>query len=206
MIRFVIFDLDETLYPTSNGLMQAIGARMGEYICLRLGVTPEEAHALRRRYWDEYGTTLRGLYVEKHIDPDDYLRYVHDLPLEKFIQPDARLRAMLESIPLPKVIFTNASEEHARRVLQMLGVADLFAAIYDTHFSAFVPKPNPIAYRKLLSALGARGEECAIVEDSARNLEPAVELGMFPILIGEGASIYDVGKVLERYTSKQVDK
>ncbi len=35
MLRFALFDLDETLYPTTNGLMQTIGGRMREYIMRR---------------------------------------------------------------------------------------------------------------------------------------------------------------------------
>ncbi len=56
-----IFDLDNTLYPASCRLFDQVQQRMNEYICTRFGLAPEEAAELRRTYFREHGTTLRGL-------------------------------------------------------------------------------------------------------------------------------------------------
>src|ERR687885_2675398 len=108
MINYVLFDLDETLYPSANGLMQAIGNRMREWIVSNLALSPDEAHALQKKYWHQYGTTLRGLYVERQIDPAPYLQYVHDLHLPDYLVADPRLREVLARIPQEKLILTNA--------------------------------------------------------------------------------------------------
>ena len=42
-----IFDLDNTLYPASCRLFDQVQQRMNDYICDRLGVTPEAAAELR---------------------------------------------------------------------------------------------------------------------------------------------------------------
>ena len=207
MIQHVLFDLDETLYPSSNGLMPVIGSRMRDYIATHYGLPLDEAYALQKRYWVEYGTTLRGLYVERGLAPQEYLRYVHDVPVSEYVAPDPRLRAMLETIPQEKSIVTNADAVHARRILTALGVSDLFPRIFDVVFFEYECKPSAIVYERVLAALGARGADCALVEDMARNLPAARALGIHTILVGAAdateadariATIYEVTDALAR--------
>ncbi len=182
-LRYLILDLDDTLYPRQSGLMDLISERIGRYLVERMGFPPDQAEVLRQRYYAQYGTTLRGLMEEYHIDPEDYLAYVHEVPLDAYIQPNPALDRMLGRIPLTKVIFTNASEEHARRVLDRLGVAHHFPIILDVRRLEYFNKPDPEAYRRILQYLRARGPECIFVDDSARNLRPARALGMITILV-----------------------
>ncbi len=193
-LRYLILDLDDTLYPRRSGLMDLISERIGRYMVERLGFPPDRAEALRQRYYAQYGTTLRGLMEEYGIDPEDYLAYVHDVPLDAYIQPSPDLDRMLGRIPLTKVIFTNASEEHARRVIERLGVAHHFPIILDVRRLGYANKPDPEAYRRILQRLEAQGPECVFVDDSARNLRPARALGMITILVGgppeEGADFH----------------
>ena len=192
MFRFLIFDLDETLYPRNAGLMQEIGARINRYLIENLQLPPEQANALRQRYYQQHGTALRGLVVERpDVDPEDYLHFVHDIRLADYIGPEPALADMLRSIPLTKVIFTNATIEHAQNVLNILGIADQFADIIDVRRVEFVSKPNAEAYRRLLNILQATGGECILIEDSARNLLPGKALGMTTILV-DSADCADV--------------
>jgi putative hydrolase of the HAD superfamily len=192
MFRFLIFDLDETLYPRQTGLMQEIGVRINRYLIENLQLPPEQANELRKRYYNQHGTALRGLVVERpDVDPEDYLHYVHDLPLTDYIGPDPALAEMLRSIPLTKVIFTNATVEHAQNVLNILGIADQFADIIDVRRVEYVSKPNAGAYERLLEILQARGDECILIEDATRNLLPGKVLGMTTILV-DSADCADV--------------
>ena len=184
MIRFLIFDLDETLYPRQAGLMQEIGIRINRYLTENLHLPQDQANELRQRYYHQHGTALRGLVVERpDVDPEDYLHFVHDVRLADFIGPDPALAEMLRSIPLTKVIFTNATAEHAQSVLNILGIADQFADIVDVRRVEYVSKPNADAYERLLTILQAAGDECILIEDSARNLLPGKALGMTTILV-----------------------
>lgn len=193
MYRFLIFDLDETLYPRQAGLMQEIGVRINRYLIENLRLPPEQANELRKRYYNQHGTALRGLVVERpDVDPEDYLHFVHDIPLANYLGPNPLLAQMLRSISLPKVIFTNATVEHAQNVLNVLGIADQFADIIDVRRVAYVSKPNAGAYEQLLNILQVRGVECILVEDSARNLLPGKALGMTTILVdGEDCAEVD---------------
>lgn len=184
MFKYLIFDLDETLYPRQAGLMQEIGARINRYLIERLQLPPEQAQALRVRYYQQHGTALRGLVVERpDVDPEDYLYYVHDIQLATYIGPNPALAQMLHALPLTKVIFTNATVEHARNVLNIIGIADQFADIIDVRRVGYVSKPDPRAYQTLLDILGGTGSECILVEDAARNLLPGKGLGMTTILV-----------------------
>ncbi len=156
MIRHIVFDLDETLYPRGAGLMQEIGVRILRYLIERMGFSPEEAAHKRRHYFLKYGTSLRGLMIEETVDAEDYLAFVHDIDVAVYIRPNPALDAMLRGIPLAKAVLTSATREHARRVLIALGVADHFPVIADIRATDFVCKPDPHAYDKLLSLIDAR--------------------------------------------------
>jgi putative hydrolase of the HAD superfamily len=212
MIRVVLFDLDETLYPRSTGIMEQLRRLLVGFMNSRLGIPAEEAEALRRQYFQTYGTTMRGLQLNHGIDPDEFLHFVHDIPLEQFIHPNPDLSAALGAIALDKVIFTNASREHAQRVLDILGIGHHFNRIIDVRDVGYESKPHPNAYLRACHLLGVVPEECVIVEDNVRNLAPAKALGMITILVdGDGQEeavdhtidqIESIGKILEPLTRR----
>lgn len=201
MYEYLVMDLDDTLYPRSAGVMNEIVRRIRLYMTDRMGLSEDEAAALRRRFLSLYGTALRGLQIERHVDADDYLAFVHDVPLANYIAPAPQLDAMLGRIPLPKVIFTNADTAHAYRVMERLGVTRHFPRIVDIHALDYRCKPDPEAYQILCSILGVPAQACILVEDMARNLRPARELfGMTTVLVdGEKADgvDYAIGDVME---------
>lgn len=183
-IQAILFDLDDTLYPRSAGVMGQIRKRILSYIQDRFDLTTEEAEALRLQYLHTYGTTMRGLQINHQIEPDEFLEYVHNIPLLDFIQPNAALERALASLPQQKVVFTNASREHAEGVLEVLGIRQHFDRIVDVRDVHFESKPQIAAYRRICELLDLHPDECALVEDNVRNLRPAKELGMTTILVG----------------------
>ena len=183
MLRYVWFDLDDTLYPSTSGLWQAIGEKINRYMVERLGMDKDVVLARREHYFKTYGTTLNGLRRDFAVDTDDYLAFVHDLPLAEYIQPDPKLNEMLLRLPLAKIVFTNADLGHALRVLQRLGVTSHFERIVDIRAMEFVNKPNEGAYIRTLEMIGATAQECVLVEDSPRNLHTARSLGMRTVLV-----------------------
>lgn len=181
-IRFLLFDLDETLYPRAAGVMQEIGRQIRRYIMREYGATWEEADSLARRYHQEYGTSMRGLLLNNDLDVERYLAFVHDLPRD-LLQPNQALDALLAELPNEKVIFTNADRPHAERVLAQLGIRRHFSRIIDVVAVGYVPKPNLAAYTACLRLLDAHPAECVLIEDTGRNLAPAKDLGMTTILV-----------------------
>lgn len=185
----LFFDLDDTLYPGSNGLWSLIRARMGQYMVEVMGLPEAQVPDLRRTYYHTYGTTLRGLQIHHQVNVDDYLHYVHDLPLEQYIRPDPELRSLLLSLPQQRWIFTNADADHACRVLAVLGVQDCFRGIIDIRALEFVCKPDPAAYRRALALAGAPApQQCVLLDDSAANLATARQMGFATAWVGQNGA------------------
>lgn len=177
-----IFDLDNTLYSAEADLFPQVRRRMGEFISRTFSITLEEARTLQRKYFLEHGTTLRGLMTVDGINPTDYLDYVHDIDLG-VIGPDQALSKALAELPGRKLIFTNASLAHAERVMDRLGIADHFEAIFDVKAAGYIPKPKIGPYNVLLERFGVTPSRAAMVEDMPQNLEPAHALGMTTVLV-----------------------
>ena len=186
MISHILFDLDDTLYPRHAGVMDQIRDRMLIYVRNRLNLSPDEADALRRHYFSTYGTTMRGLQINYQIDTEEYLDYVHNIPLHNYLTANARLDAVLALIPQTKVVFTNSSREHATKVLDLLGIRHHFDRIIDVRDVGYESKPQLTAYQQACALLGILPEECVMVDDNTRNLRPAKALGMTTVLVVDG--------------------
>jgi putative hydrolase of the HAD superfamily len=181
----IYFDLDDTLYPSTNGLWEAIRERMNLFMEKRLNLPADEISDLRRHYFIKYGTTLRGLQFHHDVDADEFLAFVHDLPLKSFLKPDPALQKLVQSLPQKKWIFTNADVAHAKRVLVLLGLEGYFNGIIDVRANNFFCKPQLEAYRSALAHAGETDPtRCVFLDDSARNLAPATQLGFYTVLVG----------------------
>jgi len=179
-----IFDLDNTLYPARANLFAQIERRMTEFVARFLGLEPDRARAVQKQYFQTHGTTLRGLMNEHGLEPRAFLDYVHDIDLG-VLDPAPRLDRALERLPGRKLVFTNGSTAHAERVLGRLGLAHHFEVIFDIAAAEYRPKPAMSGYEKLCKSHGVRAERAVMVEDMARNLLPAHELGMATVLLAD---------------------
>lgn len=181
-----LFDLDDTLYPPESAFMGLIEARMTDYVERLTGLPRPEALALQKRYYHDHGTTLAGLMAHHGVQPEDYLDHVHDVSLDTLI-PDPGLRAGIDRLPGRRLVFTNGHEGHAQRVLERLGLADAFEAVFHIASADYVPKPHPATFQRLIRDHAIDPRETAFFEDSEKNLKPAAQLGMTTILVGPHA-------------------
>ncbi len=181
-----IFDLDNTLYPARADLFGQIDARMARYIGDFFGVGADEAWQIQKRYYSEHGTTLNGLMHDHGIDPEDYLNFVHDIDLS-ILEPDGALCEAVALLPGTRIVFTNGCANHAARVLDRLALSGHFDAIWDIRKIGFRPKPDPGAYRAVLSGHGLQPAQAAMFDDLARNLVPAHGLGMTTVWLKNGS-------------------
>lgn len=172
-----VFDLDNTLYPASCDLFAQIDRRMTAFIAEALELTDDQARALRKRYYRDHGTTLRGLMDNHDIDPRRFLDYVHDID-HRPVPPNPALARALDRLDARKLVFTNASQAHAERVLRRLGIADRFEAVFDIIAADYVPKPDLAPYRTLLDRHAIDPRHAVFIDDLRRNLAPAAALGM----------------------------
>ena len=193
----LMFDLDNTIYPRESGLWSAIGDRMNRYMVEKVGLPEKSVPDLRRRYYTTYGTPLRGPQRHHGVSADEYLNYVHDLPLKEYLQPDQELRSLLLSLPQECWIFTNADADHATRVLKTMRLDDCFVDIVDIRKIEFACKPEKRAYEKALKLTGNPDpEKCVFFDDAEINLLAANEFGFTTVLVNN--STYAISGV--KYT------
>jgi len=205
-----IFDLDNCLYPASTGLFDLIDERMGAFIQRLLECDPMEARRVQKAHFHAHGTTLAGLMREHGVDPHEFLGDVHAIPLDRIARDD-RLARELARLPGRKLLFTNADEPYARRVLEALGIGEHFGELHDIHAAELRPKPDIHGYQLMLDRFGIDPARAAMIEDMAQNLKPAKQLGMTTVWVDNGSergnhghhpdyidlTITDVGEWLE---------
>ena len=181
-----IFDLDNTLYPTSADLFAHVDRRMTDYVSARVGVARDEAYRLQKGWFHGHGTTLAGLMAEHQVDPHEFLDYVHDIEMDA-LEHNAPLAALIARLPGRKLVFTNGDRPYALKVLDRLGLGGSFEAVHDIHAMGLTPKPDPAAYRGLCEAWAIDPATALFADDMARNLRPAKAIGMTTLWVDNGS-------------------
>ncbi|MBC8239380.1 MAG: pyrimidine 5'-nucleotidase [Alphaproteobacteria bacterium] len=177
-----IFDLDNTLYPASCNLFSQVERNMTRFIIDLLEVDHQVARDIQKKYFREHGTTMRGLMHHHNVEPDAFLDFVHEVDLSE-VPSDPVLDAHLSRLPGRKLIFTNGSTSHAENITRHLGIDHHFDDIFDIVACEFIPKPDPGVYTTLVKKFGVEPGSSVMVEDMAKNLRPAAEMGMSTVWI-----------------------
>jgi len=181
----LFFDLDDTLYPSSTGLWHAIKDRMNIFMRERLGIAEKDIPLLREQYFKMYGTTLRGLEERHNVDKEDFLAFVHDLPLKDYLTPNPIVRDVIAALPTRNLIFTNADIPHARRVLTTLQLDDLFETVVDVNAVAPYCKPMPESFAIAMDLADEPDpRKCVMIDDLPRTTRAALNVGMASLLYG----------------------
>lgn len=181
-----VFDLDNTLYPRECNLFAQIDILISHYM---VGVTQlpfDEARALQKAYYRDYGTTLNGLMQLHEVDPDHFLNTVHAIDYSPVAaHPD--LVDAIRALPGRKFILTNGDVGHARSVLNRLGKADeLFEDIFDIRAMSYKPKPLPEAYEAFFRKHGIDARRAAMFDDLEKNLVVPHDTGMTTVQVIAG--------------------
>lgn len=182
-MRTLLMDVDYTLYPKGTGPFIDVSRNIETYVRNRLGLDQAQTKALRKSYIERFGSTLGGLMHDHGVDPQEYLQFVHDVPVEDLLDKDARLADTLAGLQAPLIAFSNGSTAYIRRVLGALGVEPLFDDIFSIEDMEFIPKPLPFPYRKLITKFGLSPDGVLMVDDMFANIMTARELGMHAILV-----------------------
>ena len=175
-----IFDLDNTIYDINFGLFKKISNRITDFIMSKYSLNIDQAKKIQKEYYLKYGLTLRGLIVEKKLEPDEFLDYVHDVEHPELKKND-QLISKIRILEGKKIIFTNATSKHAKKILKILELEDDFDQIIDIKDLEYIPKPDKRSYKKLLECLNLNKEnldKTIFFEDTVKNLIPAKELGI----------------------------
>jgi len=65
LIKYWIFDLDNTLYSAKTKVFEQVEKKMSKYVSDKLNVNIDEAKKIQKNYFHEYNTTLNGM-IKNH--------------------------------------------------------------------------------------------------------------------------------------------
>lgn len=182
--RTWVFDLDNTLHDALPHVFPSLNRNMTAYLAENLNLPPDEAGALRVRYWRKYGATLLGMMRHHGTNPHHFLHHTHHLPnLAEMVVAERGVRHALRRLPGRKVVFSNAPELYARKVLSAIGIESLFDRVFSIEDTRFQPKPSVLGFKRLIRDLHLVPGGCVMIEDSLDNLRTAKRLGMRTVWI-----------------------
>lgn len=192
----ILFDMDDTLYPSSSGLMTSCSNLIQEYIMKRLQLDAKSSQELSEHLYKRYGSTLAGLVaIGYKCDFFEFNRFIHGNLPYNVLQKDHALRNLLLGMPQRKIVFTNGDKIHAHTVLDKLGVKDCFEQIicFDNlnlqdNFNNATPivcKPSTKAFHRALQLAGVDAEKALFLDDSPHNIEAAKAIGLWTCLVGK---------------------
>ena len=178
----LLIDLDNTVYSESDAIFAQVDLKMKRFIAEKLKVDYQKAYKIQKKYFKEYGTTLRGLMLHHNIKPKPFLDYVHDIDLSA-IKENLSLRNLLKSYSGKKIIFTNGTFRHAENVLKKVGIYECIDNIFDIVDAKYIPKPEKITYEKVIEKYKLLPPNTIMLDDIPSNLLTAYKIGIKTILI-----------------------
>ena len=181
-----LFDLDNTLHNASHAAFGGINEGMTAYIVEELGVSVQEANALRLTYLLRYGATLLGLVRHHGIKAAHFLHHTHLLPgLEGRVHGHPHDFDAIARLPGRKFVLTNAPRAYVERVLGSLGVGMLFDGVISIEdmvmFGHLRPKPDTRMLKRIAVRVRAAPRDCVLVEDTLAHQKAARRIGMVTV-------------------------
>lgn len=178
----LLIDLDNTVYPEDSNIFAQIDLKMKSFISKNLNVSLDEAFKIQKKYFVNNGTTLRGLMLYHNIQPEEFLNYVHEIDLTS-IKKNEELNDELKKYNGKKIIFTNGSDKHAKKVLKKIGLDKTIDHIFDIIKADYIPKPDISTYQKVIKEYSLDPDKTIMIDDLPNNLKTAKELGIKTVLI-----------------------
>jgi len=208
-IDTLIFDIDDTLYPSECGFTaHRNGEIVQDYMVAHCGfATRPEAKACRDKYFALCHSTMKSLILAAADGALPAGKGCLDAPtpsldewwtsrcdFERFLLPAVEpplLLALgeLKAAGLKLVIFTNAPRQYALRVLETLQLRQFFddANIFGVDDviagTGGACKPQAAAFEFVLKGCGSAAGRSIMFEDSMKNIRGCAALGIGTVLL-----------------------
>lgn len=177
-----IFDMDDTLYHPSTGLLEAAKHRVFDVVGDILKTDLEATKRLLTEYRDKHGFSFPGLKENPDFNMNEFIERVYNHTDPQDLQPCAETNKAIAQLPGRKVIWTNSPHVWAVHVLEALKMVGLFEQIFHIEYFDFYGKPYPASYQKIQEVLGSDPATTLLIDDTPANLKPAKALGWTTVL------------------------
>jgi phosphoglycolate phosphatase len=190
-VRALIFDLDGTLIDSKLDLILSVNAMLRQ-----LG--RDELHEdIISGYIGRGAPTLVAKALGAKASADDcrrgleyFLAYYEAHKMDNTCLYPGVAQALDLLVHLPMAILTNKPVRVSVRILEALGLADRFRAIYGGN-SFETKKPDPFGANTILRELGASADQAMLVGDSEVDVQTARNAGTLAAVVNYGFGVYD---------------
>jgi len=190
-VQALLFDLDGTLIDSKRDLVQSVNATLRERGRAEL---PEDLVA---SYVGSGAPVLIGRALGGTASAEEqqsalkfFLAHYEEHKLD-FTREYPGVRETLEQLRgAPMAVLTNKPVNISVRILEGLGLAEFFRAIYGGNSFA-TKKPDPLGANTILKELGIPAAQSALVGDSAVDVQTARNAGMTSAIVNFGFGTHD---------------
>ena len=190
-VQALLFDLDGTLIDSKRDLVQSVNATLRE---LGRAELPEDLVA---SYVGSGAPVLISRALGGTASPDQqqralqfFLAHYADHKLD-FTREYPGVRETLKKLRgVPMAVLTNKPVNISVRILEGLGLAEFFRAIYGGNSFA-TKKPDPLGANAILSEMGIAAAQAAMVGDSEVDVQTARNAGMISAIVNFGFGTHD---------------
>lgn len=187
-IKYVLFDLDGTLYESSAGIEAQLRDAMVAQAARFLGLKLDEARVLLRTYRMQYKASVLGLEEHHGVNPEEFYEAVYDSLDASAMQMRPGSVEALKDLAghIPIGVFTNSNRSFTHRTISYLGLDEVFERIVTVEDHGFIRKPEREAYERMFTSLGLAPEQVLMFDDIASSLEVMNSMGAHGVLVSNG--------------------
>jgi phosphoglycolate phosphatase len=190
-VRALIFDLDGTLIDSRLDLIRSVNAMLHE-------MGREQLHEDTISGYIGHGAPqLVGQALGNHATKAEreralkfFLAYYEDHKMDSTCAYPGVPEALEEFAAFPMAILTNKPVRISRRILESLGLAKYFRAVYGGN-SFETKKPDPLGAETILREFGAAPIEAMLIGDSEVDVQTARNAGTFAAAVNYGFGMHD---------------
>jgi len=192
-VRALIFDLDGTLIDSQRDLIHSVNAMLRE---MRRQQLPEPTIS---GYIGHGAPQLVARALGGNASEEEHQRalkfflgYYEDHKMDTTCPYPgvAETLAQLQRKGLPMAILTNKPARISVRILNALGLAGYFRAIYGGN-SFETKKPDPLGANTILGELGATPQSAMVIGDSEVDIQTARNAGTQAAAVNYGFGVHD---------------
>jgi HAD superfamily hydrolase (TIGR01509 family) len=176
-LELVIFDCDGVLIDS-----EIISARMLVSELARMGVSIDLAYVTRHFLGRSYPVVMQQIRNDFGLDLPPAFETAYRERLLAAFETELRVmpgvRAVLDTLSLPRCVATSSSQGRAERSLALAGLGDLAGPRLFTAQSVARGKPAPDLFLHAAATCGADPAACLVIEDSLNGIRAARAAGM----------------------------
>jgi phosphoglycolate phosphatase len=192
-VRALIFDLDGTLIDSKQDLIHSVNAMLRELERRELAeetISGYIGHGAPQLVARALGNGCTEEEQQRALN--FFLRYYESHKMDTTCAYPGVAETLEKLASMPMAVLTNKPVRIGVRILDAMGLAKYFQAIYGGN-SFETKKPDPLGARTILRELGAEPREALLVGDSEVDVRTARNAGMLAAAVNYGFGVHNRG-------------